>query len=300
MQLRQPYVHVTIFFVAVLATVYSQTTPLFPVACELNVLIVLDRSDSVKGGFNKSRKFVIDVSEELQIGPLKHRVAMVVYSGPSYRREIFPWNFAKNNEEFVRITNGLRAIGCELDLVLVMDFSTTTDPIIRFYKELAQKLISALKIGPHYTQVAVVTFATVGKTRTKFNLKRYKTQPEVLHAIAQLETSGGTTAIGAGIKEGIKQTSEKEGARPGIATRVMIVFTDGWSNKGPEPEDIAREAVSQGFELYSVSYTKKVADAVTVNHSMLESIAQDMQHIYTDNNFEQLIEKVRRRNLKCM
>ncbi|KIH50890.1 von Willebrand factor type A domain protein [Ancylostoma duodenale] len=111
MQLRQPYVRVMIFFLALLAVAYSQMTPLFPVACELNVLIVLDRSDSVKGGFNKSRKFVTDVSEELQIGPHKHRVAMVVYSGLSYRREIFPWNFAKNNEEFVRITNGLRAIG---------------------------------------------------------------------------------------------------------------------------------------------------------------------------------------------
>ncbi|KHJ76195.1 hypothetical protein OESDEN_24185 [Oesophagostomum dentatum] len=74
-------------------------------------IVDLSRSDSVKGGFNKSRQFVIDVSEELQIGPRKHRVAMIVYSGPSYRREIFPWNFAKNNEEFIRITNSLRAIG---------------------------------------------------------------------------------------------------------------------------------------------------------------------------------------------
>lgn len=35
----------------------------------------------------------------------------------------------------------------------------------------------------------------------------------------------------------------------------MIVFTDGWSNKGPEPEEMARDAIAQGFELYSVSYT---------------------------------------------
>ncbi|EPB67788.1 von Willebrand factor type A domain protein [Ancylostoma ceylanicum] len=378
-------------------------------------------SDSVKGGFNKSRKFVTDVSEELQIGPLKHRVAMVVYSGLSYRREIFPWNFAKNNEEFVRITNGLRAIGgttntkkalevaeqlmsqrnrtipslvmvvtdgrsaddpksvgerlqreantwvfaaatgdpekvdktersskalqgakipecvvhrtrvagggdtvllftnvmtsscafqartarhhrqrCELDLVLVIDFSTTTDPLIKFYKEMSQKLVSALKIGPHHTQVAVVTFATVGKTRTKFNLKQYKTQQEVLNAINHLESTGGTTAIGAGIQEGTKQSQEREGARPGIATKVMIVFTDGWSNKGPEPEQAARNAVAQGFELYSVSYTGKVENAVTINDYTLEVIAQDAQHKFTDKNFDQLIERVRRRNLPCL
>lgn len=102
--------------------VRCQTTPLFPPACKLNILIVLDRSDSVKGGFNKSRQFVIDVSEELQIGPNAHQVrlspsseksqmAMIVYSGLSYRREVFKWNFAKSNEEFVRATNNLRAIG---------------------------------------------------------------------------------------------------------------------------------------------------------------------------------------------
>ncbi|PIO66607.1 hypothetical protein TELCIR_11675 [Teladorsagia circumcincta] len=77
MQLWQPYVYVTIFLVALVALSCSQNTPLFPVACELNVLIVLDRSDSVKGGFNKSRKFVTDVSEELQIGPHKHRALEV-------------------------------------------------------------------------------------------------------------------------------------------------------------------------------------------------------------------------------
>ncbi|VDM66257.1 unnamed protein product [Strongylus vulgaris] len=82
-----------------------------------------------------------------------------------------------------------------MDLVLVLDFSTTTDPLVRYYKELCQRLINALKIGPHYTQVAVVTFATVGRTRTRFNLKKYKTQADVLRAVADLESTGGTTAI---------------------------------------------------------------------------------------------------------
>ncbi|KAK6021805.1 von Willebrand factor type A domain protein, partial [Ostertagia ostertagi] len=283
---------------------------------------------------------------------------MIVYSGLNYRREIFPWNFAKTNQEFVRITNDLRAIGgttntkkalevgiqllnqrntsiptlvlvvtdgrsaddpkgpgqeiqrmsntwvfaaatgdpekvdrrellditgninhivlhrgrelatditrrllrqaqarCEMDLVLILDFSTTTDPVYRFYKEMSQRLVRALRIGPHHTQVAVVTFANVGRTRTKFNLKRFKTQDEVLNAIAGLESHGGTTAIGEAIREGAKQSNEREGARPGIATKVMVVFTDGWSNKGPEPEVTAKEAAAMGYEIYSVSYT---------------------------------------------
>lgn len=36
---------------------------------------------------------------------------MVVYSGKNYKRQVFKWNFARNNEEFYRIVGGLRAIG---------------------------------------------------------------------------------------------------------------------------------------------------------------------------------------------
>lgn len=36
---------------------------------------------------------------------------MIIYSGNSYRREIYKWDFAKNNAEFKQIVSGLRAIG---------------------------------------------------------------------------------------------------------------------------------------------------------------------------------------------
>lgn len=60
--------------------IYVKTqTPIFPVSCYLNVLIILDRSDSVKGGFNRSRDFVVNVSEELDVGPKTHRVSNSYY-----------------------------------------------------------------------------------------------------------------------------------------------------------------------------------------------------------------------------
>lgn len=34
-----------------------------------------------------------------------------MYSGLNYRREVYPWAFAKNNEEFQRTVKNLRAIG---------------------------------------------------------------------------------------------------------------------------------------------------------------------------------------------
>ncbi|VDK45581.1 unnamed protein product [Gongylonema pulchrum] len=34
----------------------------------------------------------------------------------------------------------------------------------------------------------------------------------------------------------------------------MLVFTDGWSNKGPDPEEMSRNAKNAGFTVYTVFY----------------------------------------------
>lgn len=59
---------------------------------------------------------------------------MIVYSGNSYRREVFKWNFAKNNEEFTKIVSGLRAIGgttnTEKALEIALDLMETRNKSI--------------------------------------------------------------------------------------------------------------------------------------------------------------------------
>ena len=59
-----------------------------------------------------------------------------------------------------------------MDLVLVMDLSSTTFPLYQHYKEMAEQLLNRLLIGPRYTRVALITFSSVGKTHTHFNLGR--------------------------------------------------------------------------------------------------------------------------------
>jgi len=54
---------------------------------------------------------VINVSEELNVGPNAHSVSMIVYSGTHYKREIHKWNFAKNNKEFTDALKNVRSIG---------------------------------------------------------------------------------------------------------------------------------------------------------------------------------------------
>jgi len=94
---------------------------------------------------------------------------------------------------------------------------------------------------------------SVPKTHTKLNLKKTKSQEQVLNEIRNLQYVGGTTALGQGIKEATKQADPDQGARPGVANKIMVVFTDGWNNKGPDPEQEAREAMAAGFQLLSVS-----------------------------------------------
>lgn len=87
-------------------------------------------------------------------------------------------------------------LGCEQDLVLVLDMSSTTHPIYKTYEELCVKLLHKLKIGLRYTRVALITFNSVGGTFTHFDLDRYDNVDDIVNEITGLRYTGGTTAIG--------------------------------------------------------------------------------------------------------
>lgn len=60
--------------------------------------------------------------------------------------------------------------------------------------------------------------------------------------------------VGEGIKEAIKQAKvPRFYGGPDLANKIMIVFTDGWSNKGPDPEQQSQAAIAAGFAIFSVS-----------------------------------------------
>lgn len=58
--------------------------------------------------------------------------------------------------------------------------------------------------------------------------------------------------LGSGLEEAVKQADERRGARPKLANKIMVVFTDGWVNDGPDPEGPARRAAAAGFRVLSV------------------------------------------------
>uniref|UniRef100_A0A915PN66 VWFA domain-containing protein n=1 Tax=Setaria digitata TaxID=48799 RepID=A0A915PN66_9BILA len=171
---------------------------------------------------------------------------------------------------------------------------------------MAEELINRLLIGRRFSRVALITFSSVGKTRTQFNLNRsrYFDGKQLVAAIRRLESSGGTTAVGEGIRLGIEQQDEKNGGRPiGIAKKAMLVFTDGWSNRGPDVEEMSRNAKGAGFVLYTVVYEgdgRIDANSPGLNLYTIEAVANDQKHIYSERNFTQLIQELRKRNLPCL
>jgi Ca-activated chloride channel homolog len=82
----------------------------------------------------------------------------------------------------------------------------------------------------------------------------------------------GSTAISAGIDEGIKVLTGKK-TRP-FAVKTMIVMTDGIHNHGPEPILSAKNAAAKGLVIHTITFSKDadikrmkaVADATGGRH----------------------------------
>lgn len=72
----------------------------------------------------------------------------------------------------------------------------------------------------------------------------------------------------------MKQNDEQHGARMEEryhAAKIMVVYTDGWNNKGPEPEEMAKQAKAAGFDVYGVGVNTFAAEKVP-KHLVFDSI----------------------------
>ncbi|CAJ0583944.1 unnamed protein product, partial [Mesorhabditis spiculigera] len=286
----------------------------------MNILLIMDQSSSTKGGFDAARDFIVKVAPSAMIGPDQHRIALIIFSG---RTITLPWNFAKSNEELitrlktVRNNGGITRIGkaleqaitmmekrdtklptfilmvtdgCELDLVLVVDLSATTLAIYDFYKEQAKALVDKLYISPRHTRVAAVSFASVGKTQTEFSLRRYDTGDGIMEG----------WLLGEGIMMAMNQSVEREGARPEFATKAMVVFTDGWNNKGPDPLEAAKQAKDAGWEMYVVVKREVVEhESPEPLDEIIQQIADDEAHIFDESSISKMFDQISKRSEPC-
>lgn len=100
--------------------------------------------------------------------------------------------------------------------------------------------------------------------------------------------NGGSTNIGAGMAEGIKELSDEKRARP-WATRIMIVLSDGRHVAGTDPLLAAKAAAAQKILVYTVTFSEyadiprmqAVAEAGAGEHFHADS-AEELKEVFEE------------------
>ena len=127
--------------------------------------------------------------------------------------------------------------------------------------------LNFIRRQPSNTQIGIVAFAGFAAM-----LQAPTTDQEVLEDVIESLTTERRTAVGSGILKAIDAIAEVD---PSIAASVdefsnepqptpvptgayvpaiIVVLTDGASNRGPAPVDAAQQAVDRGIRVYTIGY----------------------------------------------
>ena len=73
------------------------------------------------------------------------------------------------------------------------------------------------------------------------------------------EYYGGWTAIGEGMREGMKTFENPDTVRP-LAARTMIVLTDGRHNTGVDPRTVAADIADEGVTIHTITFSDEAEE----------------------------------------
>lgn len=126
----------------------------------------------------------------------------------------------------------------------------------------------------------MVTFES--NVTNHFNLNQYATKEEVINATHQLPYSGGRTLTDLGLNHTLWHSfTEEHGARS-HASRVLLVFTDGASNRPSSTRAVAEEVKQAGITIISVGVESGV------DPTELFAIASDEEYVFRATSFTDL------------
>jgi Ca-activated chloride channel family protein len=127
--------------------------------------------------------------------------------------------------------------------------------------------LSFIRRQPASTQIGIVAFAGFAAM-----LQAPTSDQEVLEDVIQSLTFERRTAVGSGILKAIDTIAEVDPSiapsvsSPGVgpevtpvprgayAPAIIVVLTDGASNRGPLPQDAAQQAADRGIRVYTIGY----------------------------------------------
>uniref|UniRef100_A0A914WZI9 VWFA domain-containing protein n=1 Tax=Plectus sambesii TaxID=2011161 RepID=A0A914WZI9_9BILA len=187
-----------------------------------------------------------------------------------------------------------RVTGCELDLLFMMDFSGSVDNVQRRYVEMASEIVRDLKIDPYFTRVAMVKYSGRDRAEAVFHLKKHSTTDGILAEMNATEYLSGSTWTGSALRYSMDEFSVQNGARPELAKKVVVVFTDGYSQEDPAEAAAAMRAT--GVIMFAVAIEE---DDFPPNMDQLRTIADNEQQVFTTRTFDGLRNRIRQFNENC-
>ena len=177
---------------------------------------------------------------------------------------------------------------CEamVDVVFIVDSSGSIDPlggttnfmnVIQFLR----RIIDRFNIGPSRTLVGLVRYSTTASVIIQFG--SHTTKSGLLTAVLNLNPqTGGYTNTPDAIQLATRELTSRR-ARPS-AKKIMIVLTDGESNRGSISITSASKAAKDaGIEVFVFGIGSQV------NITELRIIASEppMMHVFRPNNFSE-------------
>lgn len=221
--------------------------------------------------------------------------------------------------------------GCLLDVIIVLDSSGSVEETFRREKELAAGIVDIFRIGPDNArvktlldnltmfQISIIKFAAEQKVKTVLSFSGKQSRLRVLRALENIPFSSGTTAIHSAILkvchlegdtykvQAVNEYTGPNGARPGKAIPIAIIFTDGYGQRSAHNEaQILRELIPH---TYAVAINHQVPVSRTNDEPILQypisrpelvRITGDEKRVFTDANIEELHSELKTFTADCI
>lgn len=163
------------------------------------------------------------------------------------------------------------------DLLFLIDSSGSIYPEdYDKMKDFMKSVISTSFVSKNEVHIGVMQFASIQKL--EFSLRKYFTKTEILAAVDSMVQIGGGTLTGGAISEVSQYFDPKEGGRPDLPQR-LIVITDGEAQdevKGP-----AAALRANGVLVYAIG-------VMEANTTQLLEISGSTERMYVERDFDGL------------
>jgi Ca-activated chloride channel family protein len=181
----------------------------------------------------------------------------------------------------VSVPTGRATIILAMDLSLSMCSTDIPPNRLKAAQAAAMSFIEDQEVG---TQIGIVAFAGSAEL-----VLAPTTDQQVLKDAIQSLITGRWTAIGSGILKSLDAiahtdetvapavTSTAPGMQPtpvprgAYAPAIIVLLTDGASNRGPQPLEAARQAVDRGVRVYTIGFGTAQGGALDCGQPFLES-----------------------------